>query len=201
MSDKKGPISITLPLKDEDISALRAGDKVLLSGTIYTLRDAGHARLCNMIRAGEELPLELDHAVIYYAGPSPAPEGRVIGSVGPTTSGRMDAYAPLLMSRGLRGMIGKGRRSAEVTEAIVKYGCVYFGAIGGMGALLSESVKESEVTAFEDLGTEALRKLRVKDMPLTVLTDCLGNDLYSLGPERFRTSRCTGTDGQNDRCR
>lgn len=172
---------IRLPLTEETVRSLKAGDRVLLSGYIYTSRDAGHKRMCEALEKGEKLPFEIENSVIYYVGPTPAKEGGIIGSAGPTTSGRMDKYAPVLMQKGLRGMIGKGERNQEVISAMKEYGCVYFGAIGGAGALLSQCVKSNELIAYEDLGAEALRKLYVEDMPLTVIIDCLSNNLYEIG--------------------
>ncbi len=172
--------SVTLPLTKELAESLQAGDEVLLTGTIYTSRDAGHKRMCEALARGEELPFDPTDATIYYVGPTPAKPGQVIGSAGPTTSGRMDAYAPTMMSVGARGMIGKGARLPEVVEAMKKYSGVYFGAIGGAGALLAKTIKKSELIAYEDLGAEALRKLYVEDMPLVVIIDCKGNNLYEI---------------------
>jgi len=172
---------ITLPLTLEKVKDLHAGDTVYLTGTIYTSRDAGHKRMCEMLARGEELPIDPTDATIYYVGPTPAKPGKVIGSAGPTTSGRMDAYAPTMMSVGVRGMIGKGARLPEVVDAMKKYGAVYFGAIGGAGALLAQCIKEVELIAFEDLGSEALRKLYVENMPLVVIIDAEGNNLYEQG--------------------
>lgn len=177
-----------LPLTDKTVRSLKAGDRVLLSGYIYTSRDAGHKRMCEALEKGEKLPFEIENSVIYYVGPTPAKKGEIIGSAGPTTSGRMDKYAPVLMQKGLRGMIGKGERSDQVIKAMKKYGCVYFGAIGGAGALLSQCVKSNELVAYGDLGAEALRKLYVEDMPLTVIIDCLGNNLYQIGRENHLKS-------------
>lgn len=169
---------IHAPLDIETIKSLRAGDFVYITGTIYTARDAAHKRMSEALEKGGRLPLELENNVVYYLGPSPAREGRPIGSAGPTTSGRMDKYTPALLDLGLKGMIGKGRRSAAVKESVVRNGCVYFAAIGGAGALLSKAVTASEVIAFEDLGTEAIRKLEVENFPVIVVMDALGNDLY-----------------------
>ena len=176
---------ITLPLTEELARTLRAGDKVYLTGTIYTSRDAGHKRMCEALARGEELPFDPKDATIYYVGPTPAKPGQVIGSAGPTTSGRMDAYAPTMMSVGARGMIGKGARLPEVVDAMKQYSGVYFGAIGGAGALLAKCIKSAELIAFEDLGAEALRKLYVEDMPLVVIIDAQGNDLYKLGRAEY----------------
>ncbi len=172
-------IRLTAPLTKEAAAGLRTGDRVLLSGTIYTARDAAHARLTALIREGRPLPIPLEGQIIYYAGPTPAKPGRVIGSAGPTTSGRMDPYAPLLLERGLGGMIGKGRRSPAVREACAKYGAVYFAATGGAASLLSRCITACEITAWEDLGCEAVRKLTVKELPLVVINDVKGNDFYS----------------------
>lgn len=172
---------ITLPLTEELAKTLHAGDSVLLTGTIYTSRDAGHKRMCESLAKGEDIPFDPKDATIYYVGPTPAKPGKVIGSAGPTTSGRMDAYAPTMMSVGARGMIGKGARLPEVIDAMKKYSGVYFGAIGGAGALLAKCIKECELIAFEDLGAEALRKLYVEDMPLVVIIDSEGNNLYEEG--------------------
>ena len=172
---------ITLPLTEELAKTLHAGDSVLVTGTIYTSRDAGHKRMCEALAKGEEIPFDPKDATIYYVGPTPAKPGAVIGSAGPTTSGRMDAYAPTMMSVGARGMIGKGARLPEVIDAMKKYSGVYFGAIGGAGALLAKCIKKAELIAYEDLGAEALRKLYVEDMPLVVIIDSEGNNLYESG--------------------
>ena len=169
---------ITLPLTEELAKTLHAGDSVLVTGTIYTSRDAGHKRMCEALAKGEEIPFDPKDATIYYVGPTPAKPGQVIGSAGPTTSGRMDAYAPTMMSVGARG---KGARLPEVIDAMKKYSGVYFGAIGGAGALLAKCIKKAELIAFEDLGAEALRKLYVEDMPLVVIIDSEGNNLYESG--------------------
>ncbi len=171
--------SLTTPLRDEDVLQLKAGDVVKLSGTIYTARDAAHKRLCDRLDNNEALPFDLKGAVIYYVGPTPPPPGRPIGSAGPTTSYRMDSFAPRLYSLGLKGSIGKGKRSAEVCDALQKHVGVYFGATGGAGALLSQCITEAEVIAFEELGPEAVRKLTVKDFPLLVVNDAHGNELYA----------------------
>ncbi len=176
---------IVTPLTDDVIEGLRSGDKVKISGVLYTARDAAHKRLVEMIKEGKELPFELRGQVIYYVGPTPAKPGRVIGSAGPTTSGRMDPYAPFLIERGLKGMIGKGPRSEEVKEAMRRYKCVYFAAIGGVAALLAKKIKKAEVIAFEDLGTEAIRRLEVEDFPVIVINDIYGGDLYKEGVERY----------------
>ena len=176
---------IQLPLTKELAKSLHAGDEVLLTGTIYTSRDAGHKRMCEALAKGESLPFDPTDATIYYVGPTPAKPGTVIGSAGPTTSGRMDAYAPTMMSVGARGMIGKGARLPEVVEAMKEYAGVYFGAIGGAGALLAKCIKECELIAYEDLGAEALRKLYVEDMPLVVIIDSEGNNLYEIGRNEY----------------
>jgi len=180
---------ITLPLTQEIAQSLRAGDTVFLTGTIYTSRDAGHKRMCQALAQGETLPFDPTDATIYYVGPTPAKPGQIIGSAGPTTSGRMDAYAPTLLSVGARGMIGKGNRLPEVVEAMKKYSGVYFGAIGGAGALLAKCIKKSELIAYEDLGAEALRRLYVEDMPLTVIIDCYGGNLYESGRAAYLAGR------------
>lgn len=169
---------LQIPLKKEDIQSLHAGDYVYLTGIVYTARDAAHKRMKEAIDRGESLPFDIRESVIYYMGPSPARPGRPIGSAGPTTAGRMDKYAPELMDLGMRAMIGKGRRTKEVTEAIVRNGCVYFAAVGGAGALLSKRILSSEVIAYEDLGTEAVRRLRVEDFPVIVAIDCYGTCIY-----------------------
>ena len=180
---------ITLPLTEELAKTLHAGESVLVTGTIYTSRDAGHKRMCEALARGEKLPFDPADATIYYVGPTPAKPGNVIGSAGPTTSGRMDAYAPTMMSVGARGMIGKGARLPEVVDAMKKYSGVYFGAIGGAGALLAKCIKKAELIAYEDLGAEALRKLYVEDMPLVVIIDSEGNNLYDDGRKSYLESR------------
>ena len=169
---------MNLPLKKEELSGLRAGDEVLLTGELFVARDAAHKRMKETLDAGAELPFPIEGATIYYMGPSPARPGRVIGSAGPTTAGRMDVYTPELLDRGLLGMVGKGRRTAEVKAAITRNGAVYFAAVGGAGALLSKRIEASEVLAYEDLGAEALRRLEVKDFPVIVAIDSAGNDIY-----------------------
>ena len=178
--------SIRLPLNEREARALRAGDSVLLSGVLYTGRDAAHKRLCRRLAEGKPLPFDLRDATIYYVGPTPARPGAVIGSAGPTTSDRMDSYAPLLLAHGLRGMIGKGYRSPEVIAAMQAHGAVYFGAVGGAAALIAGHIEASEVIAFDDLGTEAIRKLTVRDFPAFVVIDSLGNNLYETGPAQWR---------------
>ena len=179
---------ITLPLTEEKAIQLKSGDTVYLTGVIYTARDAAHKRLVELYSEGKPLPFDMEDAVIYYVGPTPAKPGAVIGSAGPTTSYRMDAYAPTLLGLGLRGMIGKGKRSSEVISAMKDAGAVYFGAIGGAGALLSNCIKKAEVIAFDDLGPEAVRRLEVKEFPLVVVIDCRGNDLYRSGREEYLSS-------------
>ncbi len=169
---------IEAPISKEQVKELRAGDYVYITGTIYTARDAAHKRMYEAMQKGEEIPLDLKDNIIYYLGPTPAREGQVIGSAGPTTSSRMDKYAPLLMQRGLSGMIGKGKRSPEVLSAIRENTCVYLAAVGGAGALLSKCIQEAEVIAYEDLGTEAIRRLRVENLPAIVIADCEGGNLY-----------------------
>lgn len=169
---------VTMPLSEEDARSLKSGDYVYVTGTIYTARDAAHKRMYEALERGEELPMEMKNNVIYYMGPSPAREGRPIGSAGPTTATRMDKYAPALLDLGLKGMIGKGKRTQPVKDAIQRNGAVYFAAVGGAGALLSKSILSSEVIAYEDLGTEAIRKLTVKDFPVIVVIDAEGHDLY-----------------------
>ena len=180
---------ITLPLTEELAKTLHAGDELLVSGVIYTSRDAGHKRMCETLARGEELPFDPKDATIYYVGPTPAKPGQVIGSAGPTTSGRMDAYAPTMMSVGARGMIGKGARLPEVVDAMKKHSGVYFGAIGGAGALLAKCIKSCELIAYEDLGAEALRKLYIEDMPLVVIIDSEGNNLYESGRKAYLESK------------
>ena len=167
-----------LPLSDEDIKSLKCGESIMLSGEMYTARDAAHKRMILSIEKGEELPFEIKDKAVYYAGPAPAKPGQAIGSCGPTTSGRMDAYSPKLISLGLKTMIGKGERSEEVVAAIKEYKGVYLGAIGGAGALISKCIKKAEVVAYEDLGTEAVRKITVEDFPVTVVIDSKGNSLF-----------------------
>ena len=180
---------ITLPLTEELARTLKAGDIVYLTGEIYTSRDAGHKRMCETLAKGENLPFDPKDATIYYVGPTPAKPGQVIGSAGPTTSGRMDAYAPTMMSVGARGMIGKGARLPEVVDAMKKHSGVYFGAIGGAGALLAKCIKKAELIAYEDLGAEALRKLYVEDMPLVVIIDSEGKNLYEEGKAAYLASK------------
>ncbi len=176
---------ITTPLSEDTIAALRTGDEVLISGTIYTARDEAHRRLTLLIAENMPLPFNIEGQIIYYVGPSPAKPGEVIGSAGPTTSYRMDKYAPVLMEHGLKGMIGKGKRSEEVKSAIKKYKAVYFGAIGGAGALIAKSIKSSKVIAYEELLSEAVRELTVEDFPAIVVNDIFGGDLYNEGKLKF----------------
>ena len=178
-------ISIKVPLSREEARKLKSGDSCLLSGVIYTARDAAHKRLCERIAQGKELPFDIKDSVIYFVGPTPAQPGEVIGSAGPTTSYRMDAYSPMLIKQGQTGMIGKGKRNSDVIDAMKEYGAVYFGAIGGCGALLSRCIKKSEVIAYADLGAEAIRRLEVEDFPVTVVIDCEGNNLYEIGPAAY----------------
>jgi len=179
-------VRLATPLSEADVVGLRAGQQVLLNGVVYTARDAAHKRMIEALERGEELPFDVRGQVIYYVGPTPAPPGRVIGSAGPTTAGRMDRYAPALLERGLRGMIGKGPRSAEVKAAIQQHKAVYFGGIGGAGALLAQHIVAAELIAYEDLGTEAIRRLEVRGFPVVVINDCHGGDAYAEGRERWR---------------
>jgi len=176
---------VTLPLTDKILKELRAGDNLLLTGVIYVARDAAHKRMVEALDQGKPLPFDVKGATVYYMGPSPARPGKVIGSAGPTTSGRMDAYAPRLIAEGLKGMIGKGLRSQAVKDAMVKYKAVYLGAIGGAGALISKCIKKSEVIAYEDLGAEAVLRLEVEDFPVTVINDIYGGDLYEQGKAKY----------------
>lgn len=176
---------VKTPVNKETAKELRAGDYVYLTGTIYSARDAAHKRMYEALEKGEALPFEMKDSVIYYMGPSPAKEGRPIGSAGPTTASRMDKYTPALLDLGLTGMIGKGKRSETVKEAIVRNGAVYFAAVGGAGALLAGSIKASEVIAYDDLGTEAIRKLEVENFPVIVVTDSTGKDLYETVARRY----------------
>lgn len=175
----------TTPFTKEKAAQCQAGDMVYLTGTIYTARDAAHKRMAQALAEGRELPINIEGEIIYYMGPSPAREGRPIGSAGPTTASRMDKYAPSLLDLGLSAMIGKGKRTQQVQEAIVRNGAVYFAAIGGAGALLSKSIEKAEVVAYEDLGTEAIRKLEVKDFPIIVVIDAQGNNLYETAAEKY----------------
>jgi len=179
------------PLTEADVRSLRAGDEVLINGVLYTARDMAHKRLCESIEAGDELPFELEGAIIYFCGPTPAPPGRVIGAAGPTTSSRMDPFSPKLIAKGLKAMLGKGYRGDEVRAALKKYGAVHLSTIGGAGALLSQRIIAAEVIAYEDLGTEAIRKLQVVDFPAIVAYDCYGNSVYKESEKPQRTQRCT----------
>jgi len=179
---------LTAPFTKEQVKALRAGDRVLVTGTVYTARDAAHKRIAEMLKRGERPPFDLKNSIIYYVGPTPAKPGNPIGSAGPTTSYRMDAYAPDFLDRGQLAMIGKGQRSQEVKEAVTRNGAVYFAAIGGAAALMAKQIKEAEVIAFEDLGAEAVRKLYVENLPLTVVLDPAGGDLYQQGREEYLKS-------------
>ncbi len=181
-------IKVTAPLSREEARKLRSGDSCLISGVIYTARDAAHKRLCELVAQGKELPLDIKDAVIYFVGPTPAKEGQAIGSAGPTTSYRMDAYSPTLIAQGQTGMIGKGKRGPEVVAAMKEHGAVYFGAIGGCGALLSKCIKKAEVIAYEDLGAEAIRRLEVEDFPAVVIIDSQGNNLYETGRTAYLES-------------
>ena len=174
-------ISIHTPLSREDARKLRSGDSCLISGVIYTARDAAHKRLCELVAQGKELPMDVRDSIIYFVGPTPARPGEAIGSAGPTTSYRMDAYSPTLIAQGQTGMIGKGKRSPEVIAAMKEYGAVYFGAIGGCGALLSQCIEKAEVIAYDDLGAEAIRRLEVENFPVIVVIDSDGNNLYETG--------------------
>jgi fumarate hydratase subunit beta len=178
-------IRLKTPLTDADVEKLKAGDKVLITGVIYTGRDAAHKRLTDLLKEGKPLPVDLKGQIIYYVGPAPAKPGHAIGSAGPTTSGRMDAYSPKMMEIGLKGMIGKGMRKKEVIEAMKKYKAVYLAATGGAGALLAKSVKKAEIVAYEDLGPEAINRLEVVDFPAIVVNDTKGNDLYQQGMAKY----------------
>ena len=181
-------IKITAPLSREEARKLKSGDSVLISGVIYTARDAAHKRLCELADKGQELPLDIRDSIIYYVGPTPAKEGQAIGSAGPTTSYRMDAYSPILIAQGHTGMIGKGKRDQNVINAMKEHGAVYFGAIGGAGALLSKCIKKAEVIAYDDLGAEAIRRLEVEDFPVVVVIDSEGNNLYEKGKADYLNS-------------
>jgi len=179
-------IDLKTPLENTTIEQLKAGDKVRISGVLYTARDAAHKRLIEMVEAGNNLPFDVKGQLLYYVGPTPAKPGQVIGSAGPTTSYRMDTYAPTLIKMGLKGTIGKGSRSKEVIEAMEKYNAVYFAAVGGAAALIAKTIKKVEIIAFEDLGTEAIRKMEVEDFPAIVVNDTNGGDLYDIGREKYR---------------
>ena len=177
---------ITLPLTREEARTIKSGEQLLLSGVIYTARDAAHKRLCELVEKGEPLPFDVKNATIYYVGPTPAKPGQVIGSAGPTTSYRMDAYSPTLIREGETGMIGKGKRTNEVRDAVIRNGAVYFAAVGGAGALLSHCIKSSEVIAYDDLGPEAIRKLEVEELPAVVVMDSTGDDLYISAVAKYK---------------
>jgi fumarate hydratase subunit beta len=183
------PTRIKAPLLESDVKRLKAGDRVLVSGVVYTARDAAHKRLVEALEAGQKLPFDLEGQIVYYVGPCPAKPGQALGSCGPTTSGRMDPYTPTLIARGLRGMIGKGSRGPAVVEAMRKHGAVYLAAIGGAGALAAKTVRKAEMVAYEDLGPEAIRRLEVEDFPAVVCIDAQGNDLYEVGQARYRAAR------------
>jgi len=183
---QNAPARLTTPLSTSAVELLRSGDRVLLSGTVYTARDAAHARLVALLTEGRPLPFPADGQILYYVGPTPPRPGAPIGSAGPTTSGRMDPYTPALLAAGIKGLIGKGGRSAEVREALVKHRAVYFAATGGAGALLAKRIKSAEVVAWDDLGPESVRRLVVEDFPLVVINDVFGNDLYEEGAARYR---------------
>ncbi len=180
---------INAPFTDEVVADLQAGDYVYISGIIYTARDAAHLRMYDTMNEGKELPISLENNVIYYLGPTPAREGQVIGSAGPTTSSRMDKYTPMLLKNGLKGMIGKGKRSQAVIDAMKEYGAVYFAAVGGAGALLSQCIKKAEVIAYDDLGTEAIRRLEVENLPVIVVIDQKGNNMYETAVEDYLQSK------------
>lgn len=180
------PIKLTTPLRDDNVEKLNIGDRILVSGGLYTARDAAHKRMIDQLDRGEKLPFDVKGQVIYYVGPSPARSGRPIGAAGPTTSYRMDAYSPRLMEEGLKGMIGKGMRSAEVIDAMKRHRCVYMAAVGGAAALLSRCIKEAEVIAYEDLGPEAVRRLHVENFPVILVNDIRGHDLYEEGAKKYR---------------
>ena len=178
-------VKITVPMSKEVARSLKAGDSCLISGVIYTARDAAHKRLCELVAAGKELPFDVKDSIIYFVSPTPAKPGQAIGSAGPTTSYRMDAYSPTMIACGQTGMIGKGKRGPEVVAAMKEHGAVYFGAIGGCGALLSKCIKKAEVVAYEDLGAEAIRRLEVEDFPAIVIIDSEGNNLYETGRANY----------------
>ena len=180
---------ITPPLTHEKVQSLRAGDSVLITGTLDTARAAAHKRLCELVEKGEPLPFDVKDSIIYYVGPTPAKPGMAIGSAGPTTSYRMDAYSPTLIAQGETGMIGKGKRGPDVIEAMKKYGAVYFAAIGGAGALLSKCIKSAAIIAYEDLGAEAIRRLEVENLPVIVVIDSQGNNLYETGRREYLNSK------------
>ncbi|OGP26446.1 MAG: fumarate hydratase [Deltaproteobacteria bacterium GWC2_42_51] len=180
------PIKITPPLTDADVEKLKVGDKVLITGVLYTARDAAHKRLIELLDKGEKLPFDVKGQLIYYVGPTPAKPGQVIGSAGPTTSGRMDVYTPRLLELGLKGTIGKGQRSQEVIDAMKKNKAVYLAAVGGAAALIAKTIKRAEIIVYEDLGPEAIRRLEVKDFPAIVVNDIYGSDLFKIGVEKYK---------------
>jgi len=182
-------IKITAPMSREEARKLKSGDSCLISGVIYTARDAAHKRLCELVAQGKELPMDVKDSIIYFVGPTPAKEGQAIGSAGPTTAYRMDAYSPTMIAQGQTGMIGKGKRNEDVINAMKEHGAVYFGAIGGCGALLSKCIKKAEVIAYEDLGAEAIRRLEVEDFPVIVIIDSEGNNLYETGRDAYLASQ------------
>lgn len=182
-------LSINTPLTDETLKNLKTGDRVLISGIIYSARDAAHKRLVEIIRIGGKLPFEIKGQIVYYVGPTPPGPGLVMGSAGPTSAYRMDLYASILLSKGLKGMIGKGVRNQDVKEAIKRYKAVYFAATGGAGALISKAIKKTDIVAYEDLGTEAIRRMKVEDFPAIVVNDIYGKDLYEQGKKRYRKIR------------
>lgn len=179
-------VKLTPPLTEKDTEGLEIGDRVLITGVIYTARDAAHKRLMDLLAAGKELPVNFAGQILYYVGPSPAPPGRVIGAAGPTTSYRMDSYTPTMLELGLKAMIGKGKRSPEVIAALQQFKAVYLGATGGAGALISQCIKKAEVVAFPELGPEAIHRLEVEDLPTIVINDCQGRDLYEVGVKEYR---------------
>jgi len=184
--EDRGVVRLSTPLNDEDVLALRAGQPVVISGVLYTARDAAHKRMAEALEKGEDLPFDLRGQIIYYVGPTPAPPGRVIGAAGPTTAGRMDRYTPALLERGLKGMIGKGSRSDAVKKSIQQHRAAYFGGLGGAGALLARSIRAVDLVTYEDLGTEAIRRLEVEDFPAIVINDCHGGDAYEDARARWR---------------
>ena len=190
---KDGTISIKTPLTDETLENLKAGDRVFISGIIYSARDAAHKRMVELIDKGGNLPFEIKRQIIYYVGPTPPKPGMAIGSAGPTSAYRMDPYTPMLLAEGLKGMIGKGIRSQEVKSAIKKHRAVYFAATGGAGALISRTIKRADIVAYEDLGTEAVRRMEVEDFPAIVVNDIYGNDLYDQGEKKYKKNRKLNT--------
>jgi len=187
-------VKLTPPLTDKDVEVLEIGDRVLVSGVIYTARDAAHKRLVDLLAAGQELPVDFQGQILYYVGPSPARPGRVIGAAGPTTSYRMDSYTPTMLQLGLKAMIGKGKRSPEVIAALQQYKAVYLGATGGAGALISQCIKKAQVVAFPELGPEAVHRLEVENLPAIVINDCQGRDLYEIGIKQYRRTADTSIE-------